>query len=167
MGPGASHLCQNLRPILWAAIFLIRKCQLWTVGIGKRMKMKEGSFYTSYLLLYGHLLLYRHEGFPGGASGKEPAYQCRRHKRPRFNPWVRKISWGRAWQPTPVLLPGGSHEQRSLVGIIPRVTQSHTRLKQLSMHTYGLEFEQTPGDSGGQRSLACYSPWGHKESDIP
>ena len=38
---------------------------------------------------------------------------------------------------------------------IPRVTQSHTRLKHLSTHTYGLEFEQTPGDSGGQRSLAC------------
>ena len=30
-------------------------------------------------------------GFPGGASGKEPACQCRRHKRHRFNPWVRKI----------------------------------------------------------------------------
>ena len=27
-------------------------------------------------------------GFPGGASGKEPAWQCRRHKRPRFDPWV-------------------------------------------------------------------------------
>ena len=27
----------------------------------------------------------------------------------------------------------------------------------------GYEFEQTPGDSGGQRSLACYSPWDHKE----
>ena len=26
------------------------------------------------------------------------------------------------------------------------------------------EFEQTPGDSAGQRSLACCSPWGHKES---
>ena len=26
------------------------------------------------------------------------------------------------------------------------------------------EFEQTPGDSEGQRSLACCSPWGHKES---
>ena len=26
-----------------------------------------------------------------------------------------------------------------------------------------LEFEQTPGE--GQRSLACYSPWGHKDSD--
>ena len=30
----------------------------------------------------------------------------------------------------------------------------------------GHEFEQTQGDSGGQRSLACSSPWGHKESDI-
>ena len=25
----------------------------------------------------------------------------------------------------------------------------------------GLELEQTPGESGGQRSLACCSPWGH------
>ena len=29
----------------------------------------------------------------------------------------------------------------------------------------GHEFEQTLGDSGGQRSLVCYSPWDHKESD--
>ena len=29
----------------------------------------------------------------------------------------------------------------------------------------GHEFEQTPGDGGGQRSLACCSPWGHKELD--
>ena len=29
----------------------------------------------------------------------------------------------------------------------------------------GHEFEQTLGDSGGQGSLACCSPWGHKESD--
>ena len=31
-------------------------------------------------------------GFPGGASGKESACQCRKHKRFRFDPWVRKIS---------------------------------------------------------------------------
>ena len=30
----------------------------------------------------------------------------------------------------------------------------------------GREFEQTPGDSEGQGSLACCSPWGHKESDM-
>ena len=43
------------------------------------------------------------------------------------NPWVGKIPWRRAWQATPVLLPGNTH---------------------------------------GQRSLAGYSPWSHKESDM-
>ena len=33
-------------------------------------------------------------GFPVGASGKEPACQCRRHKRHGFNPWVRKSPGG-------------------------------------------------------------------------
>ena len=55
-------------------------------------------------------------GFPGGASGKEPACQCRICKRFRFDSWVRKIPWSRAWQPTPVFLPGESHGQRSLEG---------------------------------------------------
>ena len=32
-------------------------------------------------------------GFPGGASGKEPACQCRRHKKLRFNLWIGKIPW--------------------------------------------------------------------------
>ena len=50
--------------------------------------------------------------FAGGASGKEPACQCRRQKRQGFNSWVGKISWCRAWQSTPVFLPGESHEQR-------------------------------------------------------
>ena len=59
-------------------------------------------------------------GFPGGASDKEPSCQCRRHKRLRFNPWVWKILWRRAWQPTPVFLPGESHGQRSLVGYSPK-----------------------------------------------
>ena len=36
-----------------------------------------------------------------------------------FDPWVRNIPWRRAWQPTPVFLPGKSHEQRSLVGYSP------------------------------------------------
>ena len=26
-------------------------------------------------------------GFPGGANGEEPACQCRRHERYRFNSW--------------------------------------------------------------------------------
>ena len=30
----------------------------------------------------------------------------------------------------------------------------------------GHEFEQAPEDGEGQGSLACYRPWGHKESDM-
>jgi len=47
-------------------------------------------------------------GFPGGVSCKEPACQCRRHKRCGFNFWVMKIPWRRAWLPTPVFSPGES-----------------------------------------------------------
>ena len=47
---------------------------------------------------------------------KEPACQCGRCKRCRFNSWVKKIPWRRAQQPTPVILPGKSHGQRSLTG---------------------------------------------------
>ena len=53
-------------------------------------------------------------GFPGGAHGKEPACQCRRHK--RVIPWVRHIPWKRVWQSTPVLLPGESPWSEEPVG---------------------------------------------------
>ena len=59
-------------------------------------------------------------GFPGDTSGKEPACQCRRHKRGRCNPRVRKIPCRRARQPTPVFSPGESHAQRSLGGYSPQ-----------------------------------------------
>ena len=47
---------------------------------------------------------------------KKPAFQCRRQKRARFNPWVGKIPWRRAWQPTLVFLSGESYGQRNLTG---------------------------------------------------
>ena len=59
-------------------------------------------------------------GFPGGVSSKEPTCQCRRHKTHGFNPWVGKICWRRAWQPTPIFLPGESYGQRSLGGYSPQ-----------------------------------------------
>ena len=58
-------------------------------------------------------------GFPRGSSGKEPACQCKRHKIGGFDPWVRRIPWRRAWQPSPVFLPGESHGQRSLAVYSP------------------------------------------------
>ena len=55
-------------------------------------------------------------GFPGGASGTQSTCQCRRCKRLGLDPWARKIPWRRKRQPTPVLLPGKFHGQRSLAG---------------------------------------------------
>ena len=60
------------------------------------------------------LIEWWYQDLTGGARGK-----CRRCKRCRFDPWVRKIPWRRKWQPTPVFLPGESHGQRSLAGYSP------------------------------------------------
>ena len=49
-------------------------------------------------------------------AGKESTCQRRR---PGFDPWVGKMPW-KKWQPTPVVLPGESHGQRSLAGYSPR-----------------------------------------------
>ena len=55
-------------------------------------------------------------GLPRRLSSQESACQGRR---PGFDGWVGKIPWRRAWQPTPVFLPGDSHGPRSLVGYSP------------------------------------------------
>ena len=46
----------------------------------------------------------------------------------------------------------------------PRKIPWTEKMVRLHHQLKGHEFEQTPGD-GGQRSLACYSPWGRNESD--
>ena len=49
--------------------------------------------------------------FPGGTSSKEPTCQCRRHKKCGSDPWMWKILWRRAWQPTSVFLPEESMDR--------------------------------------------------------
>ena len=55
------------------------------------------------------------EGFRGGSDGI-----CLQYRWAGFDPWVGKIPWRRAWQPTPVFFPGESHGQRSLAGYSPQ-----------------------------------------------
>ena len=55
-------------------------------------------------------------GLPWWFRQKRTCLQCRR---PGFDPWVRKIPWRREWLPTPVLLHGEFHGQRSLGGYSP------------------------------------------------
>ena len=72
---------------------------------------------------------------PGGSDGKASAYNaylaCGRHG---FNPWVRKISRRRKWQPTPVFLPGKSHGWWNLVGCSPWGRKESDMTEQLHFH---------------------------------
>ena len=90
-------------------------------------------------------------GFPGGASGKESACQCKRHKRHEFDPWVGTIPWRRAWQPTPVFLPGKSYGQRSLAGYSPqdheeldRTEHTQSRMSPLFLSKCALAWKTSP-----------------------
>ena len=80
------------------------------------------------------------KGFPGGISGKELVCQCKRHTRRGFDPWARKISWRRTWQPTPIFVPGESHGQRILVGYSPwglkELDMTEAMLRCVRAHTH-------------------------------
>ena len=53
----------------------------------------------------GHVRL----NWAGWLSGKESACNAGPTRRSRFEPWVKRIPWRRAWLPTPVFLPEKSH----------------------------------------------------------
>ena len=82
------------------------------------------------LILFKLTCLYTYKcllivGSPGGSDGKDsPAMQ---------NPWVRKIPWRRKWQPTPVILPGEFHGQRSQAGYSPWGCKESGMTEQLSL----------------------------------
>ena len=63
------------------------------------------------------------------SGGKEFACQCRRYKRHRFDPWVRKISRSRKSQPTPIFSPGKFMDRGAWGATIHGVTRSQTQLR--------------------------------------
>ena len=78
---------------------------------------------------------------------KNPPANAGRHKRHRFDPWVGKIRWRRAWQPTLVFLPEGSMDRGAWQASVRGVSQSR---KQLS-HTAHMCAEHRTGQLRGQR----------------
>jgi len=74
--------------------------------------------------------------FSSGSDGKASCLQC---GRPGFNPWIRKIPWRRKWQPTPALLPGKSHGQRSVVGYSSRGRKESDTTERLPFHFHFLK----------------------------
>ena len=72
-------------------------------------------------------------GFPGGASGEEPACQRRRPKRHGFNPWVGKIPWRRDGSPLQYSCLENPMDRGAWW--VRRIAQSQTQLKWLSTLT--------------------------------
>ena len=74
---------------------------------------------------------------------------CKRCRKLRFDPWVRKIPWKRAWQTTPVLLPGKSHGQGAWWAAVHGVAKSRTQLRNFTFtfHFQALEKEMAAHSS--------------------
>ena len=79
------------------------------------------------------------EDFPDGSDGKSI---CLQYGRPGFYPWVGEIHWRRKWRPTPVLLPGKSHERRSLAGYSPRGRKESDTTERLQFTSFSTSFTQ-------------------------
>ena len=52
-------------------------------------------FFPFYTHTHTHTHTYYFMGLPMWLRGKQFNCQCRKHRRPRFDPWVRKIPWWR------------------------------------------------------------------------
>ena len=88
----------------------------------------------------------KEQGFLGGNSGKEPTCQCRRCRRHEFSPWVEKIPWRKAWQPTPVFLLGEFQRLRTLAGYSPQgLKESDTTEETQHRHSHIQGTVRRPG----------------------
>ena len=75
----------------------------------------------------------RCEGLPWWLSGKESTCITGAARETCSIPGLGR-PWRRAWQPTPVFLPGEFHGQRSLVGPVHEFSKSQMQLKRVSTH---------------------------------
>ena len=95
---------------------------------------------------------------------------CLQRRIPGFNSWIGKIPWRRAWQPTPVFLPGKFHGQRSLEGYSPqgctesdRTEATEQQQQQASVSSVkwlrSVQLFSTPWTAAHQASLSITNSW--------
>ena len=99
------------------------------------------SLYLLFCFCFIHIFIcilfldFTYKWYPKWHNGKESTCWCRRC-RCGFDPWVKKISYSRKWQPTPVFLPREFRGQRSLVWFSPWVCKESDMAEQLSTSMY-------------------------------
>ena len=95
------------------------------------------ALFSRYTGVRKHPVMYSYNQycFPGGSDSKESACKV---GRPGFNPWVRKISWRRAWQPIQYSCLENPHGQRSLAGCSPwgRIESDATERLSTAQHMW-------------------------------
>ena len=116
-------ICVNLtwrstiRPSLCSIYFALRD---YLIGQEHRKSFHLGSSVEVWILtayVKNCSGLYTYPGLPRwGLVVKNPLADAGNIMRCGFDPGVGKMPWMRAWQSTPVFLPGESHGQRSLAG---------------------------------------------------
>ena len=109
--------------------------------------------WRSYVLALTGTALFSFLGAMIINRGKELTCQCRSNKRHRFDRRVRKITWRKAWQPTPVFLAGEWHGERSLTGYHPwghresdmtEATQHSTQVRENKLIKKWFEVNRNP-----------------------
>ena len=105
----------------------------------------EPSCVTKYILL----------SYTVANKGASQVSQCLRQQEAGFDHWVRKIPWGRKWQPTPGFLPGEFHVQRSLVGYS---LWGYKRVR----HGWATENTHTQSHTYSQLTVVLYLLWCQK-----
>ena len=92
----------------------------------------------TFVILVSHRFSLKNYGlkmFPWWLSGRGPTCSVGTTGDMHSIPGL-KIPWRRAWQPTPVFLPGESLWTEEPGGPVHWVTKNQTQLKQLSIHTH-------------------------------
>ena len=93
---------------------------------------------------------------------KKPICRCKRCKRPRFSPWVRKIPLEEdtACAPWRIFLPGESHRRRSLATYSPKGRKeldTHALEKETAAHSSVLAWRiPGTGEPGGLPSMGLH-----------
>ena len=97
--------------------YLLAIANIAALNTGKQLSIEFLlSVFGGYILRSGIAESYGNSmGFPSSSAVRI----CLEYRSCSFDPWVGKIPWRRAWQPTTIFLHGEAHGQRSLVGCIP------------------------------------------------
>ena len=117
--------------------------------MGQNFKRRWKLIENIYIYLIGEL--------PRWHRDKESACQYRRCKRPRFDPWVRKIPWKRKWQPISVFLPEKFHDRGAWQTTVHGAAKNWTQLS-VCEHTHTHTHTHLVGISKKEKKIIEENP---------